>query len=145
MKNHSQYLINTIRYAFVLLFTYAAVSKILDFENFQVQLGQSPLLNEHPEVMAYCIIIALLITVLLLCFGKAKKAGLYSTLIFASLSMLYIGIVLINKYNLPCTCIAFFEKLSWKSNLWFCAGIDLVAFISLCITKNSEYQPSNKN
>ena len=38
-------IIEIICLLYILLFVYAAVSKLLDFENFQVQLGQSPLLS----------------------------------------------------------------------------------------------------
>jgi hypothetical protein len=31
----------------IILFTYAAISKLIDFENFQTQLGQSPLLSAY--------------------------------------------------------------------------------------------------
>lgn len=135
MKRTITFAARLIPYAFVLLFTYAAVSKLMDFENFRVQLAQSPLLGTYPDVMAYTIITVLLLTVLLLCFRESKTAGLYTTLIFASLSMLYIGMMLINKDNLPCTCIAFFEKLSWKSNFWFSTGLSVAACTSLCVKK----------
>lgn len=47
---------------YVLLFVYAAVSKLLDFENFRVQLGQSPLLSAFAGLIAWMVpVIELLI------------------------------------------------------------------------------------
>ena len=40
---------------YILLFVYAAVSKLLDFENFQVQLGQSPLLSAFAGWVAWIV------------------------------------------------------------------------------------------
>ena len=41
---------------FILLFIYAAASKMLDFENFQVQLAQSPLLSAYAGFISYGVI-----------------------------------------------------------------------------------------
>lgn len=38
-------ILETVCLLLVLLFVYAAISKLLDFENFRIQLGQSPLLS----------------------------------------------------------------------------------------------------
>lgn len=56
-------------YLFIILFIYTAVSKLIDFENFQIQLTQSPLLSVYAEFIVYTkkisigIVIALLLLV----------------------------------------------------------------------------------
>jgi len=41
MRNYANTFVLLISYFFVLLFVYASVNKILDFENFQLQIAQS--------------------------------------------------------------------------------------------------------
>ncbi|MEG1022820.1 MAG: DoxX family membrane protein, partial [Myroides sp.] len=64
-------------YFFIILFVYAAISKVTDFENFQVQVAQSPLLSAFATVIAYATVIGELIIAILLCFSKTKRLGLY--------------------------------------------------------------------
>ena len=53
-------------YLFIILFIYAAVSKLIDSENFQIQLAQSPLLSVYAEFIVYTIIISIGIVIALL-------------------------------------------------------------------------------
>ena len=48
-------ILETISLLYIMLFVYAAVSKLLDFENFQVQLGQSPLLSAYAGFISYAV------------------------------------------------------------------------------------------
>jgi hypothetical protein len=57
---------NVICLAFILLFAYAATSKLLDYEDFSAQLHQSPFINEFAELTA----IAVPVGELLICLGR---------------------------------------------------------------------------
>jgi uncharacterized membrane protein YphA (DoxX/SURF4 family) len=69
-------LLDCICYLYVVLFVYAAVSKLLDFENFQVQLGQSPLLSAFADYIVWIVPIVEIIIALLLLSSKFKYEGL---------------------------------------------------------------------
>lgn len=119
MKHHSQHLINTIRYAFVLLFTYAAVSKILDFENVQVQLGQSPLLNDYTKPLAYMVVWAELAVAGLLCYPKTQQLGLALCFWMMFLFCGYVLWLLVRNSALPCSCGGLLQLMSWPQHLAF--------------------------
>jgi len=51
-------LVIIICYLYVLLFVYAAVSKLLDFNTFQVQLGQSPLLSAFAGWVSWAVVLS---------------------------------------------------------------------------------------
>ncbi|WP_390891509.1 MauE/DoxX family redox-associated membrane protein [Empedobacter tilapiae] len=53
-------------YLFIILFIYAAVSKLIDSENFQIQLTQSPLLSVYAEFIVNTIVISIGIVIALL-------------------------------------------------------------------------------
>ena len=48
--------IEIISFLFVLLFVYAAANKILDFQKFSVQIGQSPLLAGYGNSIPWMVI-----------------------------------------------------------------------------------------
>ena len=57
MKNFSNIVPSIVSYFFILLFVYASVSKLLEFERFQIQLAQSPLLSAYAGFVSYSVII----------------------------------------------------------------------------------------
>ncbi len=60
------YVAEAISVAFILLFVYAAASKLIDFHDFQVQLGKSPLLTAFAWQVALlipCIEIAISLSI----------------------------------------------------------------------------------
>lgn len=116
---------------FVILFCYASISKILDFRNFQSQLGQSPGLAGYEIVVAYSIIFLQIITVILLCYQPFRILGLWFTFGILSVFAGYVAFILIYSENLPCTCIALFKKISWKENLILNTGLMIVALADI--------------
>lgn len=136
-----KYLKKTIPFAvsifFVILFCYACISKILDFRNFQSQLGQSPGLAGYEIVVAYGIISLQMITVILLCFQTFRILGLWFTFGILSVFAGYVAFILIYSENLPCTCIGLFEKISWKGNLILNIGL-IITTVTGIIVQRSE-------
>lgn len=64
---------------FIILFIYAGASKMFDFENFQVQLAQSPLLSAYAGFISYSVIILELVIAGMLCFKLTRLLGLYGS------------------------------------------------------------------
>ncbi|MGH1517095.1 MauE/DoxX family redox-associated membrane protein [Chryseobacterium sp. JK1] len=128
----SSILVSIISYFFVLLFVYAAISKILEFENFQVQIAQSPLLTAFAGFTSYSVIFAEFIIALFLLVPKLRLAGLYSSLGIMTAFTAYIYIILNYSDFIPCSCGGILEKMSWSEHLLFnimCILISLTAVI----------------
>ena len=114
---------------FALLFTYAALGKILDFENFQVQLGQSPLLTAFAGHVSYAVPILELLLSVLLFAGSTRTAALFFSYSLMCMFTAYIYILLNWSAFIPCSCGGILERLGWTEHLVF-----NVAFILLGIT-----------
>src|SRR5690348_15832063 len=71
-------IIEIITVLFILLFVYAAVSKLLDYRKFRVQLGQSPLLTAFVGWVAWIIPAVEILIALLLTTGRCRHVGLYA-------------------------------------------------------------------
>ncbi|MCL6460328.1 MAG: hypothetical protein I4O51_00450, partial [Flavobacterium micromati] len=83
-----------ISYLFILLFVYSAVSKVLDFQNFQVQLAQSPLLTAFTTFISYAVLIVEFTIALLLSIPKTRTIALYLAFGLMFQFTLYIYIIL---------------------------------------------------
>lgn len=104
---------------YVLLFVYAAASKLLDFENFQVQLGQSPMLSAFTGFVSWAVPIIELLIVVLLLFPRFRFFGLFAALSLMVMFTAYIFIILNYSSFVPCSCGGILEKLGWTEHLIF--------------------------
>ena len=124
-----------ISYFFILLFCYAAISKIMDFEKFQIQMKDSPLLSPFSELLPLFIIAVELFLVGLLCYQKTQNIGLLGSFILMLIFTVYIGIMLVTSENLPCSCGGILEKMTWTQHLYFNIGCAVLAFLALVLNK----------
>jgi uncharacterized membrane protein YphA (DoxX/SURF4 family) len=126
-------IIETVCLLYVLLFVYAAVGKIMDFENFQVQLGQSPLLSAFAGVVSWAVPIVELFIALLLIFPKYRLAGLFSAFSLMVLFTTYITIILNFSSFIPCSCGGILEKMGWTEHLFFNLVFVVLALVGILL------------
>ncbi|MGC4041881.1 MAG: MauE/DoxX family redox-associated membrane protein [Flavobacterium sp.] len=122
MKNNSQIrdgIIYVISLLYTLLFVYAAVSKILDFENFSVQLGQSPLLSAYADYISILVPAFELIICCLLLLPRFRIIGLFSAYALMVMFTAYIYIILNFSSFIPCSCGGILEDMSWNQHIIF--------------------------
>ncbi|MBP4139781.1 hypothetical protein D0817_24605 [Flavobacterium cupreum] len=104
---------------YILLFVYAAVSKLLDFENFRVQLGQSPLLSAFAGYIAWMVPMLELFIVLLILSKRWRIMGLFGALCMMVMFTAYIFIILNYSPFVPCSCGGILEKMGWEEHFIF--------------------------
>ncbi|WP_027375698.1 DoxX family protein [Kaistella palustris] len=133
MKNLRFALPYTISLFFSLLFIYAALSKLRDFENFQVQLAQSPLLSAYAGFISYAVIGAELLIAGVLLWERLRLIGIYLT--FALMVSFTVYIYLIMNYSdfIPCSCGGILEKMGWREHLIFNLGCVFLAAAAVMI------------
>src|SRR5690606_35021463 len=112
-------LVNSITYLYILLFVYASVSKLLDFENFRIQLGQSPLIGAFADYLVWLVPIIEIFIAILLITNKFKIHGIYASYFLMVMFSAYIFIILHYSLYVPCSCGGVLEKLSWNAHLIF--------------------------
>jgi uncharacterized membrane protein YphA (DoxX/SURF4 family) len=126
-----------ICYLFITLFIYAAVTKLMDFETFQIQLGQSPLLASFAIPISYGIIVIELVTALLLMFDRFRKLALQFSLLLMVMFTTYIIIILNFTPFTPCSCGGVLEKLGWTEHLIFNIVFVGLALIGIKLTTSN--------
>lgn len=128
-------IIETVCLLYVLLFVYAAVSKLLDFENFQVQLGQSPLLSAFAGWVSWLVPTIELIIALLLLFSKWRVIALFAAFSLMTMFTTYIFIILNYSSFVPCSCGGILEKMGWTEHLIFNVFFVGLAVLGLLLEK----------
>lgn len=127
-------------YFFILLFVYAGVSKLLDFENFQIQIAQSPLLSAYANYIPYAVIISEMVIAILLSVPKFRLIGLYASFGIMSAFTVYIYLILNFSDFIPCSCGGILEKMGWTEHLIFNVGCVLFAALSVFFLKKEEVE-----
>jgi len=104
---------------FILLFIYAATSKLTDLPKFKTQIGQSPLLTAMAGWVAW-LIPAIEIIIAMALFTKAYRVpALYASYSLMVLFTAYI--IAITRFSafIPCSCGGILSKMSWNQHLVF--------------------------
>jgi len=122
-----------ITYFFIVLFTYAAISKILDFNTFKFQLAQSPTLSAFATSIAWSTPLLEMLIVILLLINRTKKLGLLSAFFMMVLFTSYIIIILKFSDYIPCSCGGVLEKMTWTQHLYFNLFFIVIAALALII------------
>lgn len=126
-------IVELISLLYVLLFIYAATSKLMDFEHFRIELGQSPLLSSFADWIAVLVPAAEYLTCLLILIPKFRFTGLFLAYGLMVMFTTYIFIILNFTAFVPCSCGGVLEKLDWKSHMIFnlifvCLGVLGIVF-----------------
>jgi uncharacterized membrane protein YphA (DoxX/SURF4 family) len=131
--NLRQLVIEIISSLLVLLFVYAAVSKLIDYQKFSVQLGQSPLLTAFAGLVAWIVPTVELIISIMLAIPKLRLAGLYAS--FSLMVMFTSYIVAITKFSeyVPCSCGGVLQNMSWNQHLVFNLGFVLLSLTGILL------------
>jgi hypothetical protein len=122
----------------ILLFTYASVSKLLDYQKFRVQLGQSPVFTSISALIAWIIPSIELIVALMLSTLRLRQAAFYLSLSLMTMFSTYIIIILNYSEYIPCSCGGILQDMGWRGHLIFniiFLGIAIVGTLS----ENSNY------
>jgi len=103
----------------VFLFVYAAVSKLLDYSTFRVQLSQSPYITRFANGIAWVLPVVELTLAVSFAFSNLRLYALYVALFLLSLFTAYLVAILNFSYYIPCSCGGILSSLSWKQHILF--------------------------
>ncbi|REC67332.1 hypothetical protein DRF58_15580 [Epilithonimonas hispanica] len=113
---------------------------MMDFENFQIQIAQSPLLSAFSNVMSYGVLVIELAICILLIFERSRKIGLYSSFVLMVSFTVYIYMILNYSEFIPCSCGGILEKMDWKTHLIFNIATVIIAAFAVILYSDSKRQ-----
>jgi hypothetical protein len=103
--------------AFLLM--YAAVSKLIGYTTFSIQLSQSPFITGFAKVIALVVPGIEICIAVMVALRGVRLLALYAALFLLSLFTAYIAAMLHYSYYIPCSCGGVLASLSWKKHLIF--------------------------
>ncbi|MBO9730198.1 MAG: hypothetical protein J7623_16280 [Chitinophaga sp.] len=115
----------------ILLFSYAATSKLVDYQTFVIQLGKSPLIDQYAIPISWGIPSLEYVVVALLLFSRSRLLGFYASFFLMMLFTVYIYAILHFSYDLPCSCGGVLSQLSWQQHLIFNIAFTILSLFGI--------------
>ena len=141
---YKKIIVEVVCYLYIVLFVYAALSKLMEFDSFSIQLGQSPLIGAFAPTVRWLVPLLELIIALGLCVKATRLVSLFMSFILMSCFTAYIYIILNFSSYVPCSCGGILENLSWSQHLAFNIVFVLLSVIALTITLAENTHPKVK-
>jgi uncharacterized membrane protein YphA (DoxX/SURF4 family) len=124
-----QFVADFIASLFILLFVYAALSKLLDYDEFRVQVSKSPLLTAYSGWVIWLVPAVEIAIALLLAIPRWRLPALYASFTLMVTFTAYIVAILHFSDFIPCSCGGILQNMSWNQHLVF-----NIVFIILALT-----------
>ena len=123
----------------MLLFIYAGLSKLLDYQAFKVELAKSPLLTAFADWVALIVPALEIIIAIVLAIPRWRWIGLYAAYSLMLMFTSYIVAILKFSDYIPCSCGGVLQNMSWDTHLVFNTAFVLLALVGimLCDVPNS--------
>ena len=129
-----QVVIDVIVTLLMILWVYASLSKLLEYNIFKFQLGQSPYLTKWNGELALVLPLGELMVALLLLSNRWRLLGLYLSFFLMLLFTGYIYSMLHFSHYVPCSCGGILSKMSWEFHLIFNIVFTLLALFGILIS-----------
>lgn len=127
--------IQTVTFLLILMWVYAAVSKLSDFGHFRIQMHNQALPPSVQALLIYTLPPIELVVAALLLFNKTFLSGIYCSVILMSLFTGYIALSLLHYFSyIPCSCGGILEHMTWQAHLIFNLFFLLLTLTALYIT-----------
>ena len=123
--------VEIISFLFIVLFTYAAVTKLMDYQKFVVQIGQSPLLTNFAGILAWLVPGSELVFAGMLAIPRLRQIGLYASFSMMVMFTAYIVAILQFSKDIPCSCGGVLESLGWTEHLIFNIGFVILGMVGI--------------
>jgi putative oxidoreductase len=104
----------------ILLFVYAACSKLFDHAKFSEDMHNQPFPRWLASAIVWGVPAAELLIAAALLFERSRRRAFLASLILLTLFTLYIAAILLHLFpRVPCSCGGLIRRLSWGQHLWF--------------------------
>lgn len=109
-----------ISFLLILMFSYAAASKLITFGAFRTQILIQPVPRWSVELLIYAVPISEIIAVVILLFRKTRTVGFYLSAILMAAFSVYVGLAMTGIYgDIPCSCGGIIRHLRWPGHFIF--------------------------
>jgi Methylamine utilisation protein MauE len=134
--------IEAVCISLIILFVYAATSKLIDIEKFRIELGKSPLLTEYAGLVSVFIPVFELFIAILLCIKGARLFALNSAFSLLVLFTSYLIAILQFSFYVPCTCGGVLQSMNWNQHILFNCIFILLSTTAIILSPSKHELPA---
>ena len=143
MKRNS--IISIVCGLLIILWTYAALSKLVEFERFTAQLELQPLPSWSIPILRWVLPIGELLIAILLSGIHKRYLGLIASTVLMALFSVYVLLALTGSFgDIPCSCAGIISKLHWKGHMVFNLFFLAISVLGTYL-KKQDSSPKNPN
>lgn len=132
-----QYTIEIIAALLVLLWIYAAISKLIPYRMSYAQLSISPYIRDYAAVLVWLVPAVEIALCVLLIVPRWRRAGLAGSFILLTVFTIYIIAVLTFRDHPPCNCGGVISAMSWTQHIFFNLFFMAIAAVGYRLTRNN--------
>lgn len=103
----------------LLLFLYAAISKLAEHSRFESVLRMAPLLQRYNIDVSWGVPAAELLVCVLLFLPGTRKTGMGLSFLLLTVMTGYLVYMLLYAPELPCNCGGVIARMNWMQHVWF--------------------------
>lgn len=129
----------------IILWVYAAVSKLLEFVAFGEQLNKQPLPQWSIPILKWALPVIELGVAILIYNTKTRLKGLIASLFLMIAFTLYVIFALGGAFGrIPCSCAGIISQLKWKGHLIFNISFTIISLIGVMLQIKDGRQYTNQ-
>lgn len=134
-----KYFVHGLRYLLIILWMYAALSKLFDYPLFIAQLNKQPFPKWSLPTLAVAIPLVEICTAFLLVFQRTKTVGFKVSLWLMSLFTLYVILAMTRAFgHIPCPCAGIIGHMPWAPHLIFNIFFTIVSYAGYYSQKHKD-------
>lgn len=137
--------VDIITYLYVLLFLYAATSKLIEYDKFQLQMSKSPIITDFASLLAWMVPALEIIISILLLIKRTLMLGLYAAFGLMSLFTTYIIVILNYSDSIPCSCGGVLASMSWNQHSIFNFIFIVIGIVGILLSQRKSQISTDKN
>jgi uncharacterized membrane protein YphA (DoxX/SURF4 family) len=134
--------LDVVVFLFIVLFVYAATSKVLEFDLFKAQIGKSPLIMYYVDLIAWMIPILEIVISVFLIVPRLQLIGLFASFSLMFMFSAYIAFILTFSPYVPCSCGGILNAMGWTEHLIFNIAFTLLAVVGIILYNRQKAQES---
>ncbi len=109
-----------LSFLIILMFSYAAISKLIDFNAFKLQMKVQPLPRWSVNALVYFLPGIEIMTAVSLLFKKTRTIGFLSSALLMLAFSIYVGLAMAGLFgSIPCSCGGIVKNFSWPQHFIF--------------------------
>jgi uncharacterized membrane protein YphA (DoxX/SURF4 family) len=124
----------------ILLFVYAATSKLLDYQKFRVELGQSPILTVIAGWIAWLVPAVEIGIAIMLAYSQSRLTALYASFSLMTIFTGYIFAITRFSEYVPCSCGGILSNMNWMQHFYFNIFFIIVALSGILIHDKTDME-----